>query len=75
MARPRNPRTALLRLREQRALLDEKEAKLRLQAAQELGTMLLDCGADTIEPSQLKRLVTCALDRGIEVAIERIAPN
>ena len=48
MARSRNACDALTRLREQRAELDAREAELREKAAQELGAMLLECGAETL---------------------------
>ena len=72
MARSRNARTALNRLREQRAELDAREAQLREEAAQELGRMLLDCGAETLEAAKLKRLVKQASAIGIDAALERL---
>jgi hypothetical protein len=75
MARSRNARSALNRLREQRAELDAREAQLREQAAQELGRMLLECGAETMEAAKLKRLVNKALDMGIDAALERLGAS
>ena len=75
MARSRNARTALNRLREQRAELDAREAQLREEAAQELGRMLLDCGAETLEAAKLKRLVKQASAIGIDAALERLGAS
>ena len=75
MARSRNARTALNRLREQRAELDAREAQLREDAAQELGRMLLDCGAETLEATKLKRLVKQASAMGIDAALERLGAS
>ena len=72
MARSRNARTALNHLREQRAALDARETQLREEAAQELGRMLLDCGAETLEAAKLKRLVKHASAMGIDAALERL---
>ncbi|WP_299309654.1 DUF6437 family protein [uncultured Croceicoccus sp.] len=72
MARSRNARDALTRLREQRAELDAREAELRDKAAQELGAMLLECGAETLEAGKLKRLVKQASAMGLDAALERL---
>jgi hypothetical protein len=65
---------ALRKLREQRALLDSEEARLRQQAASELGKLLIECGAETIEPVQLRQVVRAAMTLGIEETLKRIAP-
>ena len=44
-------RDALKKLREQRAQLENEEARLREEAATELGKLLIECGAETIEPA------------------------
>jgi len=75
MARSRNARTALNRLREQRAELDAREAQLREDAAQELGRMLLDCGAETLEAGKLRKLVKQASAMGIDAALERLGAS
>ncbi|GGD84419.1 DUF6437 family protein [Croceicoccus mobilis] len=72
MARSRNARDALTRLREQRAELDARETELRENAAQELGAMLLECGAETLEAGKLKRLVRQASAMGLDAALERL---
>jgi hypothetical protein len=51
MARSKpSARNALKKLREQREELDAQEARLRDEASGELGKVLLECGAETIEP-------------------------
>jgi len=65
---------ALRKLREQRALLDSEEARLRQEAASELGKLLFECGAETIEPAQLRPGVRAAMTLGIEETLKRIAP-
>lgn len=65
---------ALRKLREQRALLDSEEARLRQEAASELGKLLIECGAETIEPAQLRQVVRAAITLGIEETLKRIAP-
>lgn len=65
---------ALRKLREQRALLDSEEARLRQEAASELGKLLIECGAETIEPAQLRQIVRATMTLGIEETLKRIAP-
>ena len=67
-------RDALKKLREQRARLESEEARLREEAATELGRLLIECGAETIEPAQLRQIVRGALTLGIEETLKRIAP-
>jgi len=67
-------RDALRKLREQRAQLENEEARLREEAAIELGRMLIECGAETIEPAQLRQIVRGTLTLGIEETLKRIAP-
>ncbi len=75
MARSKpNARHALLKLREQRDALDAEEVRLREEAARELGKILLECGAETIEPAQLKQLIRASLTIGIDDALGRLSP-
>ncbi|AUX69582.1 hypothetical protein CHX26_08830 [Porphyrobacter sp. HT-58-2] len=66
---------ALRKLREQRAKLDIEEARLRQEAATELGKLLIECGAERIEPAQLRQVVRAAMTLGIEETLKRIAPT
>ncbi len=66
---------ALRKLREQRALLDSEEARLRQEAASELGKLLIECGAEAIEPTQLRQVVRATMALGIEETLKRIAPT
>ena len=78
MARSKpSARDALRKLREQREELDAREARLREEAAAELGKLLVECGAETIEPAQLRQLVRASMALGIDETLEtlkRIAP-
>ena len=67
-------RDALKKLREQRAQLESEEARLREEAATELGRLLIECGAETIEPAQLRQIFRGAIALGIEETLKRIAP-
>ena len=75
MARSKpSARNALKKLREQREELDAQETRLREEAAGELGKVLLECGAETIEPAQLKQLIRASLTIGIDDALKRLSP-
>ena len=75
MARSKpSARNALKKLREQRDELDAQEARLRDEAAGELGKVLVECGAETIEPAELKQLIRASLAIGIEDALKRRSP-
>ena len=67
-------RDALKKLREQRAQLENEEARLREEAATELGKLLIECGAETINPGQLRQIVRASMALGIEETLKRIAP-
>lgn len=74
MARSKpSARDALKKLREQRLELDAQEVRLRDEAATELGKMLVECGAETIEPAQLKRVIQASMALGIDEALKRLA--
>lgn len=67
-------RDALRKLREQRVQLENEEARLREEAATELGRVLIEYGAETIEPAQLRQMIRGAMALGIEETLKRIAP-
>ncbi|WP_333605296.1 DUF6437 family protein [Novosphingobium sp.] len=74
MARSKpSARDALKKLREQRLELDAQEVRLRDEAATELGKMLVECGAETIEPAQLKRVIQASISLGIDETLKRLA--
>ncbi|WP_060979546.1 MULTISPECIES: DUF6437 family protein [Pseudomonadota] len=74
MARSKpSARDALKKLREQRLELDAQEVRLREEAATELGKMLVECGAETIEPAELKRVVQASMALGIDETLKRLA--
>jgi hypothetical protein len=74
MARSKpSARDALKKLREQRLELDAQEVRLRDEAATELGKLLVECGAETIEPAQLKRVVQASMALGIDETRKRLA--
>jgi hypothetical protein len=68
-------RDALKKLREQRLELDAQEVRLRDEAAAELGKLLVECGAETIEPAQLKKVVQASMNLGIDEALTRLLPK
>jgi len=75
MARSKpSARDALKKLREQRQELDAREARLREEAAAELGKVLVECGAETIDPAQLRQLVRASMTLGIDETLKRLAP-
>ena len=57
-----------------RAALADLGAMLVYEAAGELGKVLLECGAETIEPAQLKQLIRASLTIGIGDALKRLSP-
>ena len=74
MARSKpSARDALKKLREQRLELDAQEVRLRDEAATELGKLLVECGAETIEPAQLKRVIQASMALGIDETLKRLA--
>ena len=75
MARSKpSARDALRKLREQREELDAREARLREEAAAELGKLLIECGAETLEPGALRRLIRQSMTLGIDETLKRLAP-
>jgi len=75
MARSKpSARDALKKLREQRQELDAREARLREEAAAELGKVLVECGAETLDPGQLRQLVRASMTLGIDETLKRLAP-
>lgn len=75
MARSKtSARDALKKLREQRTQLDGEEVRLRQEVAIELGKVLIECGAETIDPAQLRQIVSASMALGIEETLKRIAP-
>lgn len=67
-------RDALQKLREQRQALDAKERELREAAATELGQVIVECGAETLEPAQFRQLIRQAMALGIDESLRRLAP-
>lgn len=63
---------ALKRLQAQRHDLDARETKLRTDAANELGKVLLECGAETIEPAKLRLLLKQTAMLGIDAALAKV---
>ena len=76
MARSKpSARDALKKLREQRLELDAQEVRLRDEAATELGKMLVECGAETLDPAQLKQVIQASMTIGIDETLKRLAPK
>lgn len=66
---------ALKRLQAQRSELDARETKLRTDAANELGRVLLECSAETIEPAKLRLLMKQAAMLGIDAALAKLGKS
>ena len=64
---------ALRKLNTQRQDFDRRGAELRQQAAAELGQLLLSCGAEVLEPGELKALLKAAIRLGAKPALERLS--
>ena len=64
---------ALRKLREQRRELDAREAQLKHKAAGELGQLLLECGAESFEPGELRALMKVVAKLGPKAALERLS--
>ena len=74
MARSKtSARDALMKVQRQREELAAKEARLRESAAAELGKVMLDCGAEAIEPAQLRRLMMSVQELGLDETMNRIS--
>jgi hypothetical protein len=63
---------ALKRLQAQRSELDARETKLRTDAANELGRVLLECGAENIEPAKLRLLMKQTGAIGIDGVLAKL---
>ena len=75
MARSKvSARDALLKVQRQREELAAEEMKLRESAAAELGTVLLECGAEAFEPAQFRQLIRNATRLGIDESVKRLGP-
>lgn len=74
MARSKvSARDALLKVQRQREELAAEETKLREGAATELGKVLLECGAEVLEPTQMRQLIRQSMALGIEESLKRLA--
>ncbi len=74
MARSRpSARDALIKLRAEREELANRETALREEAAADLGKVLLECDAETLDPAQLRQLLRASMVLGINAAIERLS--
>ena len=75
MARSKpSARDALIKMQRQREKLAAEEATLRENAAAELGMVLLNCGAETLEPNELRQIVQRAMTLGVDETLKRLAP-
>ena len=74
MARSKtSARDALMKVQRQREELAAEEARLREGAAAELGKVMLDCGAEAIEPAQLRQLMMSVQKLGLNETMKRIS--
>jgi hypothetical protein len=73
MARSKvSARDALLKVQRQREQLAAEETKLREGAAEELGKVLLECGAETLEPAPFKQLIRQTMTLGLDESLKRL---
>jgi hypothetical protein len=63
---------ALRKLRDQRAQLEQDEKRLRGEAAEELARIILECGAELIEPPRFRQLMRLVMERGVDGALARL---
>lgn len=76
MARSKtSARDALMKVQRQREELAAEEARLREGAAAELGRILLGCGAEAIEPAQLRQLMKTVQELGLDETMKRISQS
>ena len=74
MARSKaSARDALMKVQRQREELAAEEARLRESAAAELGKVMLDCGAETMKPAQLRQLIVSVQKLGLDETLKRIS--
>ena len=74
MARSKvSARDALLKVQRQREELAAEETRLREGAAAELGKVVLECGAETLDPAQFRQLILQAAKLGIDESLKRLA--
>ena len=64
---------ALRKLHHQRSELELRETELRQKAAGELGQIVLECGAEQLDPGQLRSLLKAVVRLGPDSALERLA--
>lgn len=73
MARSKpSAREALLKVQRQREELAAEEMRLREHAASELGKVLLECGAETLDPAQFRQLIRQSMAIGIDESLKRL---
>lgn len=63
---------ALRKLHHQRSELDARETVLRQKVATELGQIVLECGAEQLDPGQLRNLLKAVVRLGSDVALEQL---
>ena len=73
MARSKvSARDVLLKVQRQREQLAAEETRLREGAAAELGKVVLECGAETLDPGQFRQLIRQATKLGIDESLKRL---
>lgn len=60
---------ALQKLHAQRHALDQREAELRNLAAGEIGTIVIECGAELLDAARLKALLKHVTRIGLDEAL------
>ena len=65
---------ALKKLRGEQEKLAARETELKAQAASELGRILIECGAEALEPGELRQLMRQSMAIGIGESLKCLAP-
>lgn len=63
---------ALAKVKKDRQALADREAELRVQAAGEIGAVVLEAGAEDMDPAKLGKLVKLAVQLGEDEALKRL---
>ena len=75
MPRKNSAIAALQKLENERAALDEKQSKLEVQAAQEIGQIILGSGLENFSKASLRKLAVALGKLGEEAALAQLFPD
>ena len=75
MPRKYNAIAALQKLENERAALDEKQRKIEVLAAQEIGQVILGSGLEKFSKKNLRKLAIALGELGEEASLARLVPD